>query len=90
MPKMPNIPGLTAIRASRTARDSLAWLKTAGLVVVVLAVALGGAMAVANAAECVASCRAKHNQCRIDTKGTSAACDHQLNQCVQACMATKK
>jgi hypothetical protein len=90
MPKMPKIPSSTAVRAARAGRDPLAWLKTVALVVAVFAVALGSAMAVANAAECVASCRAKHNQCRIDTKGTSAACDQQLNQCVHACMATKK
>jgi hypothetical protein len=84
---MPKIQGLMT---GRTGGDRLGWLKTVGLVFAVFALALGSAMAVANAAECVSACRAKHNQCRIDTKGASTACDQQLNQCVHACMATKK
>lgn len=34
---------------------------------------------------CAAQCRAKHNQCRINTKG-SASCDAQLQACLSRCL----
>ncbi len=78
------------INSTLIRHDPFGWLKTLGLILLVFALVFGSAMAVANAAECVATCRAKHNQCRIDTKGASTVCDQQLNACVQVCMTTKK
>lgn len=39
----------------------------------------------ASANACAASCRAQHNQCRIQTKG-SPACDARLQACLQGCL----
>lgn len=51
-------------------------------------VALGGGsnselIRVANS--CAADCRAKHNQCRIETKG-SPKCDAKLQKCLSRCL----
>jgi hypothetical protein len=70
--------------------DPFGWLKTLGVILALFGFGLASAMAVAKADTCAASCRAQHNQCRIATKGQSAACDQQLNVCVNACFATKK
>ena len=57
----------------------------------VLALAVGMsalAMALVPRAEanaCAAGCRQQHNQCRIQTKGSSS-CDAQLQRCLQGCI----
>lgn len=44
----------------------------------------GTAIDMAQADQCVQQCRAAHNQCRIDTKG-SPTCDGQLQACMDGC-----
>jgi hypothetical protein len=50
----------------------------------VLGLLLAGTTPV-SANACAASCRAQHNQCRIQTKG-SPACDARLQACLQGCL----
>lgn len=62
---------------------SLRWW---ALAVTAGAVLLGDWMAEpASANACAAACRAQHNQCRIQTKG-SASCDAALQRCLQGCL----
>lgn len=44
---------------------------------------------VAQDASCASLCQARHDQCRVRTKG-SAACDTERQRCLQACLASKK
>jgi hypothetical protein len=71
--------------------DSFGWLKTTLLVIALFSAGLVSAVAAAKADPvCASACRAKHDQCRLATKGQSAGCDQQLNACVSACFAAKK
>ena len=65
------------------------WLKTLGLVVAVFTLMISTGLMAAKAADnpCDQSCQAKHNECRIHTKG-SPSCDAQLNACRQSCIAS--
>ncbi len=38
---------------------------------------------------CANACQTRHNQCRVETKG-SPACDEVRQRCLQACIAKKK
>jgi hypothetical protein len=66
--------------------DPLGWLKTLGLVVVVFALVIGTGIMAAKANTCAPSCRDRHNQCRLQTKG-APSCDAQLQACLQSCLA---
>lgn len=44
---------------------------------------------IAVADQCVPTCRQRHNECRIQTKG-SPSCDAQLQACIQACIDKSK
>ena len=68
--------------------DPFGWLKTACLVVVVFAVMIGTSVMAARADDCPSSCRQRHNQCRIDTKG-SPSCDALLEACIRSCVASQ-
>ncbi len=35
--------------------------------------------------QCADKCRAAHNQCRIETKGASPACDSRMQACMDGC-----
>ncbi|MFN0218866.1 MAG: hypothetical protein ACKVP4_08655 [Hyphomicrobium sp.] len=51
--------------------------------------ALGGpAVFNAEANQCVQQCRAAHNQCRMQTKG-SPSCDGQLQACMDRCRSSR-
>ena len=67
--------------------DSFGWLKTLGLVLLVFGLMIGSGLMAAKADACTDACRAKHNDCRVQTKG-SPQCDAQVNACVQQCVAT--
>ena len=67
--------------------DAFGWLKTLGLIVVMFALMIGSSILAAKADQCADSCRARNNECRIQTKG-SPSCDAQQNACLQACIAT--
>ena len=68
--------------------DPFGWLKTLGLILVVFGLMIGTGLMAAKAADnpCLQACQAKHNECRIQTKG-GASCDPQLNACRQSCFA---
>jgi len=64
------------------------WSDTTKSVVAVLVVdllMLVSAVLVARADDCAGQCRARHNQCRLQTKG-SPSCDAQLQGCLQSCI----
>lgn len=44
---------------------------------------------VAQDTSCASVCQARHDQCRVQTKG-SPACDAERQRCLQACIAGKK
>jgi hypothetical protein len=67
--------------------DAFGWLKTLVLILVVFAVMIGSGIATARAGTCTESCRTKHNDCRIQTKG-SRDCDVKHNACIQVCVAS--
>jgi hypothetical protein len=67
--------------------DPFGWLKTLGLIIVVFGLMIGTGVLAAKADTCTDSCRAAHNQCRLQTKG-APSCDTQFNACVQTCVAT--
>ena len=67
--------------------DPFGWLKTLGLILVVFGLMIGTGVMAAKADGCTDACRAKHNECRVQTKG-SPQCDTQVNACVQQCLAT--
>lgn len=43
---------------------------------------------VADASSCAGLCQARHDHCRVSTKG-GPACDGERQRCVQACLAKK-
>ncbi len=43
----------------------------------------------AGANTCASDCRFRHNQCRIDTKGSSR-CDAALQACLRGCLAGRQ
>ena len=59
-------------------------LKTAATMLIVFALMLVSGVLAARADDCAGQCRARHNQCRIQTKG-SPSCDGQLQACLQSC-----
>jgi hypothetical protein len=65
--------------------DPFGWLKTLGLIVLVFALMIGTGVLAAKADGCAAGCRARHDQCRIATKG-SPSCDAQLQACIRGCV----
>ena len=66
--------------------DPFGWLKTLGVIMVVFGLMIATGVVAARADACTDGCRAKHNECRLQTKG-SPQCDNQVNSCVQQCMA---
>jgi predicted carbohydrate-binding protein with CBM5 and CBM33 domain len=71
--------------------DSFGWLKTTGLVLVLFAAMIASAIVLARASHadgCAPNCRARHNECRLQTKG-APNCDGQLQACVTRCMAAR-
>jgi len=68
------------------------WSETTKSVIAVVVVGLlmlvTGVLA-ARADDCAGQCRAHHNQCRIQTKG-SPSCDAQLQACLQSCLKPAK
>lgn len=67
--------------------DAFGWLKTLGLIIVVFTLLIGSGIATARADQCADICRTKHNECRIQTKG-SRDCETKHNACIQSCVAT--
>ena len=65
-------------------RVTFGWLKTLAAVVVLFAIMLVSGVLAARADDCAGQCRARHNQCRLQTKG-SPSCDGQLQSCLQSC-----
>jgi hypothetical protein len=61
------------------------WAITAALIAATItgAAILSTGPAVANA--CGSNCRSEYNQCRIQTKGSSA-CESRFTQCMQRCI----
>ena len=68
--------------------DAFGWLKTTALVFVLFAVLIATSVLAAKADTCAPSCRERHNQCRIQTKG-SPSCDAQLQACLQSSLASQ-
>lgn len=68
--------------------DPFGWIKTAGVVMALLAVFFLSAMSLARADSCAPSCRQRHNECRLQTKG-APQCDVQLQACVTNCMVER-
>jgi hypothetical protein len=66
--------------------DPFGWFKTTVAVLVVFSLMITTGMMAARADACADACRAKHNECRVQTKG-SPQCDAQVNACVQQCIA---
>jgi hypothetical protein len=66
--------------------DPFGWFKTIIAVLVVFGLMITTGMMAARADGCADACRAKHNECRVQTKG-SPQCDTQVNACVQQCIA---
>jgi hypothetical protein len=44
---------------------------------------------IAQDGSCVSACQTRHDQCRVQTKG-SPTCDAERQRCLQACLAAKK
>lgn len=67
--------------------DQFGWLKTLGLIVAVFALMITSGMMAAKAADspCAQACRARDDQCRVQTKN-SPSCVGQLNGCMHSCM----
>lgn len=65
--------------------------RAAGLATSAAIAAAVSLFAVTSAAadQCVDKCRAANNQCRIATKGTSSACDSQMQACIDGCRARR-
>jgi hypothetical protein len=67
----------------------MTWALDTALAAALIAVTIAGvglvtaSSAAANA--CGASCRSAYNQCRMQTKGSSA-CESQFTQCMQSCI----
>lgn len=61
----------------------------AGALALACAVVLTGSVEAADAEQCASTCRAAHNQCRIQSKG-APACDTQLAACIRNCGAAQK
>jgi hypothetical protein len=58
----------------------------AALIIAGVLGAIGSTVELARADNCVAQCRAAHNQCRIAAKAVSAPqCDAQLQACIERC-----
>ncbi|MEQ1696266.1 MAG: hypothetical protein ABL901_10555 [Hyphomicrobiaceae bacterium] len=68
--------------------DPFGWFKTSCLVLVVFSLMLVTGVMAARADDCPSSCRQRHNQCRIQTKG-APSCDAQLETCIRSCMASQ-
>jgi hypothetical protein len=51
--------------------------------------AISAPVLVAEQSSCASTCQARHDQCRVATKG-SPSCDSERQQCLQACLASKK
>ena len=66
--------------------DPFGWLKTLGVIVLVFFLMLTSGILAARADDCASQCRSRHNQCRLQTKG-SPSCDVQLQGCLQSCFA---
>jgi hypothetical protein len=69
--------------------DPFGWLKTLALVVILFAAMLLSAMSLARAEDCAPGCRARHNDCRVQTKGAATQCDSQLQACIHRCLAVR-
>ena len=67
--------------------DPFGWLKTLGAIIMVFAIMIGSGIATARADPCADACRTKHNECRIQTKG-SRECESKHNVCIQSCLTT--
>ena len=65
--------------------DPFGWLKTLGAIIVVFGLMITTGIVAARADACADACRARHNECRVQTKG-SPQCDAQVNACVQQCI----
>jgi hypothetical protein len=51
--------------------------------------AISAPVLVAEQSSCANTCQARHDQCRVATKG-SPSCDAQRQQCLRACLAKKQ
>lgn len=51
--------------------------------------AISAPVLVAEQSSCANTCQTRHDQCRVATKG-SPSCDTERQQCLQACLASKK
>ena len=72
-------------RNSRVGRATKALMAAVFFVPAVI-LATGSAV---RADDCAGQCRAHHNQCRLQTKG-SPSCDAELQDCLQRCLAPHK
>ena len=68
-------------------RLSFQSIKSTGRLALAMAAVVMASTAL-SADNCAAQCRADHNKCRIDTKG-SPSCDARLQSCLQSCLGKR-
>lgn len=78
---------MTRFQEQEGRHDPFGWLKTLGVVVLMFGTMLITGVLAARADGCTDQCRARHDQCRLQTKG-SPSCDTQQSACIQSCIAT--
>lgn len=83
------ISGLIAVCAVVAVAQSVAGSKTAPLGHSPEALpAVRAPAVVADSSSCASACQAKHDQCRVSTKG-GPDCDAERQRCLQACLSRK-